>query len=214
VETFTDTLRSFDSHERGILLQWVTGRPFALSPDLRRQLDKELGLSVPESAYVAMDYALDWLGAAVKCHADPLNRERAHARLDGFVTGSSEDIDLLIAWEDEKPHLVLVEAKGFTGWTNKQMASKAKRLAALFGALDATDVDLHFVLVGPRRATKLDFSEWPAWMRREDKVVFLTLPSPGDRWSVERGIDSDGWATTQHEWKHWRLKRRRWPQAR
>lgn len=211
MDNFVETLRSFDSHERGILLQWATGQPFALNPKLRSDLEKKLGLEIPVNAFVAMDYVLDWLGAALKVLEGPDGRSAIHSKAVGYVTGSPEDIDLLIAWEDDKRHLVLIEAKGFTGWTNKQMRSKANRLGALFGAVDNDQVDLHFVLVGPARTAGLDTSGWPTWMLREDRTIFLELPSPGERWAVQRGVRSeDGtWSTRQADWTHWRLKQRR-----
>ncbi|GAB2616906.1 hypothetical protein [Kribbella endophytica] len=204
--TFVDILRSFDRHERGILLRWVTGQSFNLDGQLREQLQKLLDRTIPEDAFVATDYVLDWLGAAEKIVTESDGRATAYERADGLVTGSPEDVDLLIAWEDDRRHLILVEAKGFTGWSNQQMTSKANRLKALFGALDNHQVDLHFVLVGPTEAKKLAFQDWPAWMRPDDRVHFLQLPMPEKHRVVERGQQSNGsWTRTQTDWTHWRV---------
>jgi hypothetical protein len=43
-------------------------------------------------------------------------------------------VDYLVAYDSgDDTHLILVEAKGVTGWTNKQMASKVGRLVQIFG---------------------------------------------------------------------------------
>jgi hypothetical protein len=210
---FVETLRKFDSHERGILLQWALGGPFVLSAALRAELDEHLPNPIPDNAYVAMDYVLDWLSASMTCILDTNALEAPQERTGNHISGSSEDVDLVIAWEDDLgAHLVLIEAKGFTRWSNKQLNSKAERLAAIFSAPGLNDLDLHFVLVGPRRSAGLEIDSWPQWMRRNDRFIFLEVPDPGPRWSVERGFKSTtgSWRKGQHDWTHWRLKRRRW----
>ena len=49
-------------------------------------------------------------------------------------------------------HLVLVEAKVETGWTNKQLKSKAERLAQIFGEgrPGAHLTTPHYVLASPQ----------------------------------------------------------------
>src|SRR4051812_47521961 len=126
-----------DSHERPILLQWATGTQFRLADDVRKEVGAAVGgVHVPPDAYVAMDYTLDWLYAAVRWYLDarlnldPQFKSAPVLWPNGMaLSASMEDIDLVVAWEDQRPHLLLVEAKGFTGWTNKQLASKASRLA-------------------------------------------------------------------------------------
>lgn len=54
-----------------------------------------------------------------------------------LMTATQEDIDFLIAFADKDDsslvHLVMLEAKGVTGWSNSQLARKARRLNAIFG---------------------------------------------------------------------------------
>ena len=61
----------------------------------------------------------------------PENDEEAvHENKKTVATGNQEDADLLVAFEQgDIIHLMLVEAKAETGWTNKQMCSKAKGLS-------------------------------------------------------------------------------------
>ncbi len=70
-DEFVSALRAFDSHERGILLQWATGLDFELSAAMREEFGDLLGLPVPWRAYVAMDYTLDWLYAAMRQYLKP-----------------------------------------------------------------------------------------------------------------------------------------------
>ena len=115
------------------------------------------------------------------------------------ATGTQEDIDLLIASDEEDTtHLLMLEAKATTGWTNRQTLSKAKRLAAIFGP-DGTrfpSVRPHFGLLSPRCPQHLRSEKWPAWMTINDSPVWLKLPIPRGRrhltrtdgvWSFLRG---------------------------
>jgi hypothetical protein len=74
---FVESLRSFDSHERGLLLQWAADRPFRLGSALRSAVAQAIGTQPPEDAFVAMDYTLDWLYAAVHGALDD-NRVQPH----------------------------------------------------------------------------------------------------------------------------------------
>jgi len=207
---YVDALRSLDSHERGILLQWALGKDFQLAETIRSDLSSMIRRDVPSDAFVAMDYTLDWLYAAIAIASRQAPLDQPRPWPEGLALKASiEDIDLLVAWEDsDGNHTLLLEAKGFTGWTNKQMSSKAARLAAIFEGPVAEDFDVHFVLCGPSQSKGLETSAWPDWMRREDRVHFQAIPDPGDRWSVQR-CDESG--KPKHEgFTHWRLVQRKW----
>lgn len=221
---FVDLLRAFDSHERGILFQWAAGEPFAISEALQRTLSQTLGVQVPRRPFVAMDYTIDWLHAAMTCFRDrrawsepqdnPAVRIPGSRRAVQPISGSQEDVDLLLAWEDDEvPRLVLIEAKGYTGWSNKQLASKAGRLTAVFTDEVRASVDVHFVLAGPQASAGLDTGVLPPWMKIEGRVHFLEIDEPGPRWGVRRSdprhlTDDDG--NTVRSWKTWRPVQRRW----
>jgi len=109
--------------------------------------------------------------------------------------------------------LVLIEAKGFTGWSNKQMASKARRLEAIFTEDVRAAVDAHFVLAGPKPSAGLKTKGWPKWMASEERAHFLEIPDPGPRWGVRRCDPQESFrdgelATTI--WTKWRLITRLW----
>lgn len=208
VSSFVDSLRAFDSHERGILLQWAMGADFALSSRLRTDLGRALRLDVPDRAFVAMDYTLDWLYAATLQFTSPDAQMPLPWPADGMLRASIEDIDLVVAWQDERPRLVLLEAKGFTGWTNKQLLSKVTRLGAIFDERLRAAIDVHLVLVGPKYSHGVDTSSWPLWLLNEKRYHFLTIPSPGDRFAVQRCL-ADG-SATKNGWTHWQVVQRAW----
>lgn len=207
---YVKTLRSFDSHERGILLQWALGRDFELAEAVRAELSSMIQRDIPGDAFVAMDYTLDWLFAAIATTSSQKPPIQPHPWPPGeALKASIEDVDLLVAWKDAAGnHTLLLEAKGFTGWTNKQMSSKAARLAAIFEGEIADKFDVHFVLCGPSPSKGLDTSTWPAWMRRGDRVHFQAIPDPGPRWYVQRcNIAGDPQRVNP---THWRLVQRTW----
>jgi len=129
------------------------------------------------------------------------------------IAGSQEDVDLLLAWDDPVPRLVLIEAKGYTGWSNKQLASKARRLGAVFTDDVRARVDVHIMLAGPKPSAGLDTSSWPTWMKTETRVHFLKIPDPGLQWGVRRS-DPEETSNARGEqrkvWHSWRPVQRRW----
>lgn len=129
-----DYLESFNRKERFFLIgQALDNRDCTPGDPFRRQIGGLFGLAVPPSAMVAMDYHLDWLHAGLLL-AQGLDEDTAHPNSAGVATGQQEDVDLLIAFEVRAVHhVVLIEAKATTGWTNAQMESKAKRLGRIFG---------------------------------------------------------------------------------
>ena len=76
-----------------------------------------------------MDYHIDWIqGSLVLAHPDQYAGPLIY-NPDRVVKGTQEDVDLLIAFRDADDmfNLILVEAKGYSSWNNKQMTSKIGR---------------------------------------------------------------------------------------
>ena len=101
------------------------------------------------------------------------------------------DVDLLIAFKSEETyHLILVEAKGYTGWLNNQMKVKSEYLATVFG--DKGDnhrgVVPHFCLVASKEPPeRLTTGEWPEWMTRDNgRPHWLEMRIPKERLVVTR----------------------------
>ena len=164
-----EILESFNRKERFFLiahalgLQSDSGEPaFSLSDSFRKDL------SIPADAcriFVAMDYHLDWLQAALRLYRDPGKTEFSNK--GKVIEGTQEDVDLLVAYEASGQfHLILVEAKAYSGWTNKQLLSKAKRLRKIFGedGKEWDNVQPHFYAIGPKESKGLRPKCLPKWM--------------------------------------------------
>ena len=152
-----DYLERFNRKERFILLSHVLGqedqKAFRLNRRFREDLEHKIQTPIPDDAFVAMDFHLDWLQMALYL-ADKDNSMSCAIPNDHLVKGNQEDLDLIIAFQDEctkEVHLVLIEAKADTGWTNKQLKSKAERLRRIFGGHSCNTelVKPHFVPMSP-----------------------------------------------------------------
>ena len=192
------------------------GEPaFSLSDSFRKQLNKNIDVAIPkeptepkEAVFVAMDYHLDWLQAALTlAHC----QDRAHSQ-DGkyqfsnegekgqVIEGTQEDVDLLVAFKTKAGktiHLILVEAKAYSGWTNKQLSSKAERLRTIFGedGKKWSDVQPYFCAIAPRDPNKSKLLKrkcLPKWMLKNNKLQWLCLQLPKrERRKVSRKVPYD-----------------------
>ena len=132
-----DYLRLLNRKERFHLLREALGETtFRLDERFRTRLQSCLrdsprgAVSIPPDAFVAMDYHLDWVGMALRLAADgSVQARRDRIANDGLVSGTQQDVDLLVAFPDgPTTHLVMIEAKGDTHWRNEQLDRKAERL--------------------------------------------------------------------------------------
>jgi hypothetical protein len=184
VATLLENLSAFNRKERFFVVGWALGNPaFKLGDHFRQQMSDDVGIAVPADAFCAMDFHLDWiigclwLTKGVKGSYDVLET--------GEVNRSNDDIDLLIGFEEgNSTVLLLIEAKGVTGWHNKQLRAKAKRLGSIFGVDEVgglwPGVRPVFVMTSPTKMAQIDVSEWPGWMRNGDAPrhwLELVLPS-------------------------------------
>lgn len=174
-------LSAFNRKERFWLLHHTlgfAGNSFQLGAWFQSKLSHLFAAEViPDNAFVAMDYHLDWLHLAL-CKADGLLPDRPFPD-DGFTQFTIEDVDLLIAYASgDKTNIVLIEAKGDTAWSNKQLASKARRLGHIFGWYrpNFPNVVPRFVLMSPKKPQDVNFRTWPEWMRGDDSFFWLPLP--------------------------------------
>ena len=202
---FITSLKSFNRKERFFLVGWALGnRGFRLEPVFTRQLSSELALDVPSDAFVAMDYHLDWIYASAFLSVTD-GAEAVHSNRDRLISGNQEDIDLVVAFDDGNPaHLIMVEAKGVTGWTNKQATSKARRLEAIFGQRGDgwPGIQPHFVIVSPRESEGLDCRSWPGWMKREDgRPHWMRMEIPSGLLRVTRCDEAGKVTAAGGHWK-------------
>ena len=195
MRTFLQTLEALNRKERFFLVGAALGNPtFRLSKTFRKSLAAaSIGQTVPSDALVFMDYHLDWIHAAAVVHAGlTANVHGAYLNDPRVSTGNQEDIDLVVAYEAAgRAHLILLEAKAETGWTNKQLDSKALRLKAIFGpdGGQVPGVVPHFSLMSPRPPQQLETAHWPTWMLFEGKPAWMPLHVTPGRIRSERCDD-------------------------
>ena len=178
-------LESFNRKERFFLIGQALGNPeFQLSGAFRDGLSEAFGLQIPENALVFMDYHLDWVNASLYLAIPEVDEAAVHSNDEALISGNQEDIDLLVAFErGDVTYLLLIEAKAESGWTNRQMDSKSRRLENIFGA-DGNKyphVEPHFCLISPRKPQQLKSQSWPDWMVKNGRPIWMELDVPEGR---------------------------------
>ena len=153
--SFLELLQSFNRKERYHLLSDVLNDPFNLSEDYRCRLQCAINVPVPKSAWVAMDYHLDWISVAVKLYGakrSPDNCGKLDNSNNKLFKANQQDIELVIAFEvGMKINLVLVEAKAYEAkWDKNQLSSKLDRLREIFEP-PVEGIYPFLVLTSPRR---------------------------------------------------------------
>ena len=168
--------------ERHHLLEAVTGGPFVLAPGFRKKLVHALRGRLAQTRlrrlpadipFIAMDYHLDWVWAALcKTAGDDGIFGAVWVNGKKMITGTQEDIDLLIAFPDSRrrhvTHVIFIEAKGDTAWGNRQFERKIKRLAdivALNKKFKGPRIVPYLVLVSPREPERLNPKSLVPWMK-------------------------------------------------
>ncbi|MBW8003310.1 MAG: hypothetical protein FVQ80_15070 [Planctomycetes bacterium] len=185
-----ENLQLFNRKERFHLL--ATALPLQhsenlLDPAFAKQLEGLTGLTLPERVFLAIDYHLDWLYAAL--HTARMSHRASELRwssatpLDNVfsrkvngrqaIARSPRDIDLLLAYDDNgRVQILLIEAKFDTSWSNSQLREKAGHLANIFGPNENEWEDLaipHFLVASPREPQRLDWDVLPNWARKHER---------------------------------------------
>ena len=193
MEGLIATLESLNRKERFFLVGAALGKPtFQLGDEYVEVLSRAFNVGIPPHSWVAMDYHLDWISAALHVTHNQLSHGEPWPNGpidDPIVRGNQEDVDLIVGFEDAGTTvLLLVEAKAETAWTNSQQNSKADRLSGIFGpeADRYPGVQPHFALTSPRRPEKLKASSWPSWMAPEGRPIWFKLTVPPNRSQVVR----------------------------
>jgi hypothetical protein len=148
-----EILERFNRKERNLLVRDILGHAEAklrLSSDFIERIRVATNVTLDADAWWATDYHFDWLFAAVMMFLGRAVPDQEHANT-GIITGTPEDADLIIA---EGNHLILVEAKAYSNFSNEQVDSKRLRFDQL-RALAGDDLDLHFLLMSPREPQRL-----------------------------------------------------------
>lgn len=171
------TLKAFNRKERYFLVRQVIGDPeFKLCDDFRKILNLKFSLNIPQNAYTAMDYHLDWIYATLELSKDKGFEIRSNE--NRIIHASAEDIDFLVAFEDAGIcHMIFLEAKGVTLFANEQLVHKIKRLTDFFGqeGNKYPEVIPHFAIVSPKEPQKIKYEDWPLWAYPNGKVKWIEM---------------------------------------
>ena len=172
-----EMLRSLDRKERFAVLREALGlddNAPVLNAGFRDRLSACIDVAVPKTAFIAMDYHLDWIEIALHLADDPgIDLEKPfESPAADRINRNQQDVDLLVAFNAPEPsgpvtHLVLIEAKAYLYWTNSQLKGKTKRLGLIFGD-DGTRrgvVKPHFVLMTGSVSPNIRTCEWPEWTK-------------------------------------------------
>ena len=163
----------------------------SLSKGFRDRIGAILGVSVPENAFWAMDYHLDWLWAAKNC------TDKNIASYESGYRQNQQDVDLIIAYDDPDARItrmILVEAKGVGAWSESQLKSKIERFRDLFGddGRKWQGVEPYFLIMSPK--PKKDKKGWPPWTLRNGEPCWAELYIPKEACKAMRS-DSNGKST-------------------
>ncbi len=189
------TLAQFNRKERYWLLRNALGQqtdadavPSAplLSETFRSRLGRRLNCDIPPTAWWAMDYHLDWLYAAtVLLQGD---KQTPYSNESRGIQANQEDIDFIIAFDKT---LILIEAKGYTPWSNEQLSSKKARLELIFKAIGADfkpmiGIDkVFYVLISP------DAINWKFPQTNQNGLLRENLPKGIDTAQVWMQLNMD-----------------------
>jgi len=168
-------LKSLNRKERFFLIADALGnQDFQLGDGFRTELGSAAKVEIPSDAWVAMDYHLDWLSAALHVCAEelpPATPWKNSSVVEGtnleVVKGNQEDVDLIVGFDTpDGTTLILIEAKMDTAWSNTQMKSKVQRIKAMFGqdGFKRSGVTPILVLTSPTKPRDLKTTTWPEWM--------------------------------------------------
>jgi hypothetical protein len=192
-----DNLRYFNSKERFFMIGHILGNAaFAPCGSFRKTVETAFNVRIPDQLFAAMDYHLDWLYASLYLTFNEGSGLDVFENRSQIIKGQQEDIDFLMAFAHESIcHVILVEAKGVTGWSNQQMNSKAMRFGEIFGSDGNAwpGVKPHFLLLSPQESSHLNISRWPSWMAVGGKPIWSKLAVPAQLKKVTR-CDSGGFA--------------------
>lgn len=203
-----DNLKSFNRKERFFLIGQMLGNPdFRMDEKQLDEISKLIGFTIPRKYFAAMDYHLDWIYASLSLTQNNANN-KAYKRnfidneknVDLQISGTQEDVDFLLAFVDHEntTHLVMIEAKGDSYFSNGQLDSKNKRFKAIFGNENTwPNVKPHFLICSPKKPQKVSIEAPAYFIFKSSKLLWLELDM-GDgknkvtRWGKDDKPCSDG----------------------
>jgi len=205
MNSIVKNLNQFNRKERFFLVGTALGNPqFRLCTSFREKVGNAFNLQIPDSAFAAMDYHLDWIYASLFLAFDN-SGARIFSNEKGLITATQEDIDFIIAYPMDKTcHIILLEAKGVTGFTNSQLQSKIDRLRDIFGGSleNYRGVMPHFAIISPKKPSEIDTNGWPKWTTRDREPIWIKMAIHEENLKAVTRCDANGKPSAQGKW--WR----------
>lgn len=208
-------LERLNRKERYFVLAHATGvRDLSIGQQFRKELSDAIGVEVPESARLFMDYHFDWLISSLRLAYDQPAR-LFFKNSPKEVMGNQEDLDLLVAFEERQvTHLVMIEAKAATSWLTEQLRSKVNRLEKIFreGEVWEGHVEPHLVLMSPGEPSADVTKVLSRWDKSHGPTPWIQLNYRNERLVVERTMaDKRPSKTGRHYLIHseWKTSQRR-----
>lgn len=197
-------LKYFNRKERFFLVGQALGnKEFRISEDFRKIISDKIGLEIPPDAFAAMDYHLDWIYASLYC-ADKGTTEFIADNPNLKLNSNQEDVDFIIAFnKNGVSHIVLIEAKAESGWTNSQFLSKAERLKFVFGGDKFlwNDVKPYFFITSLRKPVNLKIDALPTYLKRSMDDIWFKLDIPDNLIKITRCDEVGRASITGNKWK-------------
>ncbi|HGK7310789.1 hypothetical protein [Aeromonas hydrophila] len=209
-------LKSFNRKERFYLVGQMLGNPDFRMDD--KQLDKIydlINIKIPREYFAAMDYHLDWIYASLYLtQNNPTGRvernfiEENGIAIDHQISGTQEDVDFLLAFVDHEniTHIVMIEAKGDSYFSNGQLDSKNKRFKAIFGNENTwPNVRPHFIICSPKKPQKINIEEPAYFIFKNSKLPWLELDMGNGKNKVTRCDKNE---KPSNDGEHWKVESR------
>ncbi|HAU4928225.1 hypothetical protein [Aeromonas hydrophila] len=212
-------LKSFNRKERFYLIGQMLGNPeFRMDDKQLDEISKLIGIKIPREYFAAMDYHLDWIYASLFLTQEhdektfPRNFIDNKKKIDLQISGTQEDVDFLLAFVDHEntTHLVMIEAKGDSYFSNGQLDSKNKRFKAIFGNENTwPNVKPHFLICSPKKPKNVSIED-PAYFMcpQESQLIWFPLVMDTGKNKVTRCIDSEKNFKLSSEGSHWKVESR------
>ncbi|HEH9401710.1 TPA: hypothetical protein SIA35_003792 [Aeromonas sobria] len=214
-----DNLKSFNRKERFYLVGQMLGNPeFRMDKTPLDEISKLIKVKIPSEYFAAMDYHLDWVYASLFLTHEhdekpfPRNFIDNNKKVDLQISGTQEDVDFLLAFVDHEntTHIVMIEAKGDSYFSNAQLNSKNQRFKAIFGNEHTwPNVKPHFLICSPKEPQNVSIEE-PAYFMcpQESQLIWFSLVMDTGKNKVTRCMGSKENYKPSSEGDHWKVEKR------
>lgn len=204
-------LKSFNRKERFYLVGQMLGNPeFRMDDKQLNKISELIGIKIPREYFAAMDYHLDWIYASLFLTQEhdekpfPRNFIDNNKKVDLQISGTQEDVDFLLAFVDPEntTHIVMIEAKGDSYFSNGQLDSKNKRFKAIFGNENTwPNVRPHFIICSPKKPQKINIEEPAYFMFKNFTLPWLELDMGNGKNKVTRCDENEKPSNDSEHWK-------------